>query len=207
MPQTYKFQITMPQVSTLPRDVISHTFHMQHSVGGLLSTDLDSVCQASAELFQKHYGGLAGGHKVTCKVYEMGAAPQIPKSEKTVGTLSWPANCPREIALCLSFAKRANVPRERGRLFMSVGAYLGSPLVSVTTERPNATLLSRVAGLYHTANESLPDLGGIDWKFGVWSPTNSAFYQTSQAWVDDEWDTVRSRGVRPTTRVNSVREG
>ena len=205
MATTYKFQITMPQVSTLPRDIISHTFHMQHLAPSL--TDLDNIAQDAALLFQKHYGGDAAGMKVTCKVYDMGAGPHVPKSEKTVGTLPWQAGCPREVALCLSFAKRANLPRERGRLYMSVGAYLGGSAISTITERPNAFAINKVLELYSKSNESLPDLGAANWTFGVYSPTNDAFYKTETAWVDNEWDTVRSRGVRATTRVSSTREG
>jgi len=60
---------------------------------------------------------------------------------------------------------------------------------------------------YTLPNESFPDIGGVDWKFGVWSKTYKHFTQTTQAWVNDEWDIQRRRGLRETTRVQAIREG
>jgi hypothetical protein len=62
-------------------------------------------------------------------------------------------------------------------------------------------------GFYATSNASFPDLGGPDWKFGTWSRVKQTFKQSQVAWVDDEWDTQRSRGLRATTRQQSIREG
>ena len=53
----------------------------------------------------------------------------------------------------------------------------------------------------------LPDIGGIDWKFGVWSPTLKKFRQTTQGWVTDDWDVQRSRGLPESTRQSGVRDG
>jgi hypothetical protein len=67
--------------------------------------------------------------------------------------------------------------------------------------------MNRVLDLYRASDSSFPDLGGIDWKFGIWSHTQHAFHQAEYAWVDDEWDTQRRRGRRPLSRVESTREG
>jgi hypothetical protein len=37
-------------------------------------------------------------------------------------------------------------------------------------------------------------------QWGVFSRTDSAFYQAETAYVDDEWDVIRSRGGQATTR-------
>ena len=58
-----------------------------------------------------------------------------------------------------------------------------------------------------TPNASFPDLGGVDWKFGVWSPTYKTFTQMQQAWCNDDWDIQRRRGLRENTRQSVTREG
>jgi len=204
---TYKFQVVMPQGSALPADQITNTFHMNHVLGGLTATDLEGMCGDICTLFQKQYKDEPNG-KVTTKAYSLGAASHAPPlAQVTKGTNPWGNACPREVALCLSFAKRRSVPRERGRLYLAPGAPMGAAALFTYGARPNNALMTWALELYSKPNQSLPDLGGPDWKFGVYSPTNSAFYQTTEAWVDDEWDTIRSRGLKPSTRVSSVRDG
>jgi hypothetical protein len=205
---TYRFQVSMPQVDALPRNLVTNTFHMSNvGTGGLLATDLEAMCDAICDLWQKQYKG-SPGNKVTTKAYSLSAASHAPPlAQATRGTSNWGAACPREVALCLSFAKRRSVPRERGRLYLSPGMVVGGQALFTYGAAPPGSMLDWALELYGKANQSLPDLGGIDWKFGVFSPTNSAFYQTTEAWVDNEWDTVRSRGPGATTRVSSVRDG
>ena len=38
----------------------------------------------------------------------------------------------------------------------------------------------------------------------VWSPTNDEAVHVTNAFVDDEWDTVRKRGLKPTARSTSI---
>jgi len=117
----------------------------------------------------------------------------------------WTVNVPREVALVLSFAAdhRGN-KSERGRIYLMPSLVAGMNTLGL---RPSQQQLDWALGWYSTANESLPDLGGVDWKFGVWSSTYKRFTQSQQAWVNDDWDTQRRRGLRETTRVQAVREG
>jgi hypothetical protein len=73
--------------------------------------------------------------------------------------------------------------------------------------RPSQAQLDWALAFYTESNNSLPDLGGVDWKFGVWSKMAGKFTQTQQAWVNDDWDIQRRRGLRETTRVTATREG
>ena len=97
-----------------------------------------------------------------------------------------------EIALCLSYYGSRNIPRERGRLFIPLSLMTGAPGKFPTTTQMDEVLvtwgnalvkqittgtpiiLSRVAGLGEVLIEHM--------------------------WVDDEWDTVRSRGLKASNR-------
>jgi hypothetical protein len=200
----YKFTIAMAVDSMLPRDYMTNTIHMEHVGGIALDTDLDGVCDDLVDLYQYQIGGTP--HEVRCKAYDMSAPPNYPLANvvKSAGT-PYTSSLPREIAICLSFARNKSNPRERGRIY--IPACFGAVAGLGIAQRPGSTARTNVLKYYSEANHSFPDIGGIDWKFGVWSPTNNAFYQTTQAWVDDEYDTVRSRGLRPEARTVSVRDG
>lgn len=200
MAQTYKFQVGMYTETGLPRDVVVNTLHFQHQLGSLLPTDLDAMADSLIDLYRLKFSGASV--KVNVKAYKAEAGPQPPLSDRTKGTSLATATGPREIALCLSFAGNKAKPRERGRI------YLAAPLMyNSFGSRPSVAQQNWALGFYSTSNQSFPDLGGADWVFGVWSPTNQAFHKTTEAWVDDEWDTVRSRGLQPSSRVSSVRDG
>jgi hypothetical protein len=201
MATTYKMTLAMPIGDTLPRNEIVNTVAMQHSgVGGALSVgDAEVMLNDAAAMYQTHYGVTS---KVTAKLYAIGPPPKYPFATVVKGTNPWTNNGPREVALCLSFARNKTRPRERGRIYL-----IPSVKYSSLEERPSAAHMTWALNFFKLSNLSFPDLGGVDWKFGIWSPTNESFVQASEAWVDDEWDTVRSRGLKPTTRQTSVREG
>lgn len=200
----YKFLVTLPVDTGLPRDQYANVFHMDHVGGVAVDTDLDAIADDVCDLYQSKYASTSS--EVRCRVYALGPSPQYPKANRVKGTVGapWTASGPREVALCLSYAANRSNPSERGRMYLSPG--LRSSIASMGL-RPTAGQMAWALGWYATSNDSFPDLGGIDWKFGVWSPSQSKFTQTTQAWVDDEWDTVRSRGTRPTSRQTSVRDG
>jgi hypothetical protein len=103
---------------------------------------------------------------------------------------------PREVALCLSFRGAENVPRQRGRIFCGP--------VNAQTERPADAIRTICLSLA----TGLANIGGtnVDWcvfsraSVGPTGGLADAFHPVKQAWVDDEWDTQRSRGLRATTR-------
>jgi hypothetical protein len=204
MPTTYKFQVSMPVTSNLPRDRISNTIHLQHTTGGLLDTDLGNMCADIVELWQTRYGNMS--HEVQCKAYDVDAVPNYPRADVTVNAGSaWPCNHPREVALCLSwYGEQKSNRRQRGRIYLMPGL---QTTITVDFDRPNQPIIDWALAWYSTSNASLPDLGGVDWKFGTWSKADQAFHQSQVGWVNDEWDTVRRRGLRETARSTSVREG
>lgn len=204
MAQTYRFQVSMPVTDTLPRNRIVNSLHFQHTLGALLDTDLQSFAQSIAQLYQTRYGSTT--KEVQVKAYDTDAVPNYPRSVVTVNAgQPWACTTPREIALVLSYAaqNRGN-KSERGRAYLMPQI---RPSGIPPGLRPSAPEMTWALEWYSKPNESFPDLGGIDWQFGVWSPTYKHFTVSQQAWVNDDWDIQRRRGLRESTRVTSTREG
>lgn len=201
---TYAFQISMPVTDTLPRNRFSNTIHLDHVAGIVQPTDLEAMCADIVELYATKYQNAT--KEIVCKAYDTDAVPNYPRAAVSVNAgQAWATDSPREIALCLSYSgEYKGNKNERGRIYLFAPLYTSG---SVNSLRPNAAWLSWALSWYEASNESFPDLGGIDWKFGVYSSTLKKFTQTTQAWVNDEWDIVRKRGLRETTRVQAQREG
>jgi len=172
------------------RFVITPHFNVQ-SIGG--STDwqtlADDLCTAMANYSSQ-------SRETQVKVYDaQEAAPAYPKATKLLNLGQYPnSTSPRELALCLSYKAGAG-PRKRGRLYVPFNL-TGSTSVG---KRPVSAHLQKVAELAPL----LRALGGANVQWGVWSRMDSAFYETQTAWVDDEWDIMRSRGLEPTTTYDA----
>jgi len=204
MATAYAFQISMPVSDTLPRNRISNTVHFEHITGSQSDGQLESMCQDLVEMYQARYGNTT--KEIVCKAYDTDAKPNYPRAEVIVNVGQfWTQTTPREIALVLSFcAEHRGNKSERGRVYLNPAmsaTATGAPL------RPTAGQLTWALDFYTVPNASFPDIGGVDWKFGVWSPTYKKFTQSQQAWVNDDWDIQRRRGLRETTRATASREG
>jgi len=204
MATVYKFQVSMPVTDLLPRNRIINAFHLEHTIGALPDPDLENMCQDIVGLYQVKYADST--REIQCKAYDTDAVPNYPRADVVVNAgVPWNQGSPREITLVLSYAgDHKGNKRERGRMYLQpqLVAALGSPAL-----RPSQAHLDWALGWYTTSNESLPDLGGMDWRFGIWSGTGKYFTQSQQAWVNDDWDVQRRRGLRESTRVAAIREG
>jgi hypothetical protein len=186
-----RVQVMTHRLNELPRDWCVNTVYFDDfnvdPTGGTnwqtFATDVRDAFRARA--------GTPPDYGVECKVYNMADAQ--PRPIKASAPFAFSTNTgavgqAREVALCLSYFSERNLPRFRGRLF--IGPWSTSP------ERPypsqQATLVT-LAG-------ALANIGGPDVDWGLWSPTRAAFSKITAGWVDDEWDTVRSRGMRATGR-------
>jgi len=205
MPATYRFQVSLPVTSALPRDRMTNVLHFEHVIGGQNDAALSGMCSDIAAMYQKRYHNTT--KEVNVKAYDTDAAPNLPRANVTVNAGQiWLPDRPREVALCLSFAGTNRGDRRgRGRIYLC--PQLDSTTVGAATVRPSNALMQWALDFFGVSNESLPDIGGVDWKFGVYSRVGTHFTQAQQAWVDDEWDVQRRRGLRETTRLTSVREG
>ena len=187
----WRMQCEFQMDTAFPRDVLMINPHFNDGQGVILDTGVDDLCQDLADaLFD--WRGQAG--QITVTAYDaQGTIPVIPQGTATAGGATIPNSvCCRELALCLSFRSGASQPRKRGRLFIPA-AFLGSSSVPV---RPTSGQMTQVAALV----PYLTNLGSTDIDWGVYSRVNDEFYAATDWWVDDEWDIIRSRGMRPTTR-------
>jgi hypothetical protein len=199
-----RFQVSIPVYDTVPRNRFINTFHLDR-VGALPGDgDLENMCNDIVQMYATRYG--RADKEIACTAYDVDAVPNYPRARVVINEgLAWTTTHPHEIALCLSYyGQYSGNKNERGRMYLAPQIASGGIGIS---ERPSPAAMQWALDFYQVSNASLPDLGGADWKFGVYSRTLKTFHQSQHAWVDDEWDTMRSRGLRSTTRVMADREG
>jgi hypothetical protein len=196
--QTYK-------AGELAENYITNTVHFRKSSGGIDIGDpqFQTLAVDIATLFATYREMPQGYNRVQCKTYNMeDAKPRPIKGDytKTDHYVNPVETNPREVALCLSYFSERNLPRQRGRVFTGPWAYAG--------ERPSAAQINALQAL----KQGLADIGGTNIQWCVYSRRTlgglgEQFKKVSGAWVDNEWDTIRSRGYRATTRNQSAIEG
>jgi hypothetical protein len=183
-----KVQVSFACDSTLPRDRVVITPHYftdnpQALVDKLLLNLKGlTLVGATVDLLLKSYD-VAGPppHDPTAEAHQVGSAVTSPG--------------PREVALCLSYYATRNAKRHRGRLYIP-NAFIGGPIGL----RPSAGHRSAVMAFGDALGKGLPS--GSTWV--VWSTVDATHRPVTDYWVDDEWDTVRSRGLRSTTRSTAT---
>jgi hypothetical protein len=181
---SYRASLQFPFDSSLPRDIVSVNPHYNAS-------DPDAL--AGALLANLMAWGPTANKPVTIKVYDAAKPPpSYPLATRVQGGTVPTSGVPRELALCLSYFSTYNRPRYRGRLFLPVTWFTATPSL-----RPSPGVMTAAMG-FATAvlTKTLP--AQTNWI--VYSKVAGAGYGVSDYWVDDEWDTQRSRGLRATTR-------
>jgi hypothetical protein len=176
------------------RDKIVNVLHFE-DVG--ITNDWDGNCEALAHIYQDHWLD-NGAREINVRAYDAeGAPPHFPKGEFTLnpGTVGPASSCPREVALCLSYYATRNLPRQRGRIYLPIAGTSHNPAL-----RPNPTIMNKALAM----GQFFADLGGADVSWNVWSTVDTQGREVTNTWVDDEWDTQRSRGLRATTRVQAT---
>lgn len=185
----YKFQVAGQMDSILARDSLVNTLYFDDRGIG---SDPQNLCDDLRDIFDT--GWYANPTQLVVTAYEVGPAPQYPKARSEVNMgLSPASSCSREVAICLSYYGTRNLPRQRGRIYLPLCA----SSYADSTPRPPAARMAQVLALA----SAFSDLGGADVDWVVHSPTTNSEHTVTNAWVDDEWDTVRSRGLRGTTRL------
>lgn len=167
------------------------------------TSDPEGLCDDLAAIFTGSSGWTLANKD--CRVDAYLHTPGDPTSGPPVAsTHLYPganstSTCPREVALCLSFYASVNQPGKRGRLYLPVPIGGMGPV----GPRPDATQRGKVAAV----GPALAGLGGADVDWVVHSVKADASYKVTNTWVDDEWDTQRSRGRTPTTRDSASVSG
>lgn len=165
-----------------------------------LANDINAAFVAGSTVY---YAGL---NTAQTRIYDIeDGVSGPPKATSPATTFTKRDAGPREVALCLSYRAAANGPRTRGRLYMGP---FGSTQMDA---RPLPALRTSLRDL----GSRLGGIGGVNIDWCVFSPTqrtadaganDNAFKPVAYTWVDDAWDTVRSRGLPPSARTAGAQE-
>jgi len=185
---TYRVQVQFQLDSALPRDAVSINPHYfgdnPQALGDALKTNLKAL------------GTLGPTMPFTVKVYDaMKAPPNYPLYSTSNGTGFATTAVPREVALCLSYYATNNRPNSRGRMYIPAGLIPGGMAL-----RPTQAQIDGVLAWKTALGMNLP--GGHNWV--VFSRKLQQTGVVTNVWVDNEWDTVRSRGLKGTARTTGT---
>ena len=181
----YRAQISFQLDSLLPRDAVTINPHFFGDNPGGLANALKNNLISNANVAQ--------AFPFHIKIYDATKAPpSFPLAEAQNGTGSPSTSVPRELALCLSYYSTWNRPSYRGRLYIP-GVFCGA---QAPTLRPTTTMMGKAMSFAQTLSQNLP--ASHNWV--VYSKKLGQSNGVTNYWVDDEWDIVRSRGLRGTTR-------
>lgn len=131
----------------------------------------------------------------TIKIYDAEKPPpSYPLVSVTQPGTPVNSTVPRELSLCLSYFSGFNRPRLRGRV------YIPSPFITgAIASRPTGAQIAEALSWNVPLTQGLPGAHNMV----VWSRMDRKANGVSDFWVDDEWDIVRSRGRKPTTRATA----
>src|SRR4051812_9809811 len=191
MPTHALVQVAQKWDSALSRDSIVNT--LAYRWADFTIQDAASLANNVLDAYEAAFTP-TGFPEFTAKVYDLeGTPPVLPMATVTrrPGVHSATAD-PREVSLCLSFAGGQFQPRQRGRIYLHT-AFLGSSIDLRPTPAHRDWLIN--------LGKQLHAVGGANVDWIVWSRVNRSATSVSKIWVDDEWDTQRSRGLRATTRT------
>lgn len=192
----WRLQTAISADSLLPRDVF--TINPVFNDHGL-TTDPQNLCQQLADGLSAWMAPV-NSRQIVVKAYDaQGTRPVFPQGRVTKNpNLSPGSQAPRELAVCLSFYSGQNIPRRRGRLYIPVELLSGS-----VGARPSDFHIGKVAALAPI----LAGIGGADVDWCVYSEADGTARTVDHWWVDDEFDAMRSRGLRSTKRTAGTTSG
>lgn len=181
----FRVSMSFPSDGSLPKDAFSVNPHFN-------GTDPQGLAQALAHNLT--LWNPTATIPVNIKVYDQGQPPPSFPIATAANPGSPPlSGCPREVALCLSYYSTYNRPRFRGRLYLPATWFTTNPEVKPTQGIMDQALQFGAEVL----RKSLPS--GTVWT--VYSHVEKKSQgAVSDAWVDNEWDTVRSRGLKADAR-------
>jgi hypothetical protein len=186
----YRMQVANFATGALAIDHSVNVLYFNVSANPFDTAEVDAL----ADDVMDAYDGLASlvSRNYLVKTYKMSdVEPRVPVSTRSRTQVQAPFEAgPREVALCLSYYAGLNRPRTRGRI------YLGPFASGKMKLRPEADLIGDLIQF----GQDLSAVGGLNVDWSVYSPTTGLNNAITNLWVDNEWDTQRRRGLRPTSR-------
>lgn len=200
-----RVQVALPRDTNLPEDVSTNTWHFSTSGLPLDAAAADAIHAGLDAFYQSVDTYLASvlANPVAMKFYDLDdPKPRPPKQERAMVLNYGSAATAEESAICLSFAgaPAAGVPagRRRGRIFLG-------PLTTGLTQivEGRVRVFDAAQAAIALAGDALLQAHGPEdpYKWSVYSVTDDAMIPVTRGWVDNAFDTVRSRGPKPSGRA------
>lgn len=194
----YKVAIGVYTDTTLPRDVMQVTPHFRDQSGA--STPAAVATQIAGSMTSYLGGPFSGFVKVYLEDFNP-SAPHNPLAHVDFGTAAnaIASSGPREIALCCSYYASQNTKRYRGRLYIPHAwiRVAGGGATTAPVARPTSPQIAQALGFGTGVCKPAASLG---WQWCVASTVDKVGRVVTNYWVDDEWDVIRSRGFKGSTR-------
>jgi hypothetical protein len=207
--------VTLPYTSGLPEDVVVNTFHFLTDTSPASAGERNEILVNVTAFYNSDFGtpgdplseyigNLVSRAALACRIDLFDLADLEPRqpiqsTTFTLGATSSTNNLPAEVACCASFQADpvSGIPqsRRRGRVYIGPLNYDAN---TGTSGRPATVFRQAIAD----AMEGMFDLqagSGVAWC--VYSRAGDAMAAVTNGWVDDEWDTMRSRGRDATGRL------
>jgi hypothetical protein len=205
IPNVYRVLAIQQGVSGLPRDRFVNSWAFAN-FGAVVEADFfENVRLALSGFYNGIVLHLANSYRVLgpMEVRMYATVDPVPKQPRAIRTIQVPRNAnastiPNDVAAVMSFRAGANLPRQRGRLYIGpvgINAMSGSTTAdSSVSQAFREALVARAVILRDAVNPT----------WGIISQVDRVFRQVSDIWVDDQPDTQRRRGLRATTRTMSA---
>lgn len=209
--------VTLPYTTGLPEDASVNVFHFS-SLSDPMTTAQRTIILDQLEQFYNFSSGVAGdalggfygslvsraANACSIELFDLDEAePRLPIETRLWTLIAGDAatQAPPEVALCLSFqaAPVSGIPqaRRRGRVYL--GPFIAGSSPAGNDGRPSAALIGSAVAAGNFLLDSLVTGGSVLWN--VYSRKDDAMYAITDGWVDNEWDTMRSRGRDATART------
>jgi hypothetical protein len=188
----FRAQIATAQDSLFPSDRIMITPHFETTSG----QDYEALAEEIAIAWDTYTGTL---NEITVKIYDAldTTPPAYPLAEYVMQPgVAGAATVNRDAALCLSFYAGVNRPRYRGRIYVPL-SLIG---ISPGAARPTTPQMQRAADLVPV----LRDIGDASVNWCVYSRVDGVGRPVTNWWVDNNWDSQRRRGTKPTARLEGT---
>jgi hypothetical protein len=210
-----RIQVNMLRDNGLPEDICTNTWHFYTEEADPVVGATSAVAQL--EGFYEAVDSLLASYlnaEFVARAYDLtDNEPRVPIYEQVIETvLGTGTGLPSEVAICLSYRATlesgTNPARRRGRIFLGPldqevgGAAGGDYMVSPSTQEQIAEAATGlcdagVSGDTFWAVFSPTIAGASPWSL---SELEAASQRVTAGFVDNAFDTIRSRGVRPTER-------
>lgn len=220
-------QVTLQRDSGLPADVVTNTYHFEDDDGlpgidpGGIDTNGPGLVNRLVVFYQAIAANLAGTltGQGTVRLYNFGEpTPRVPRITTAFTFSPGSTALPGEVALCISYRASleagAVAARRRGRVFigpLTTGVAAGAT-TGAADPRPADITLTTMLSAFRTMSQ--PVSGGA-FRLAVYSPTahglnpgdvGAAWNDATFAWMDNAFDTIRSRGAVASKRFQGSLE-